>query len=109
MPIINSREFKKKHGVPISESLSLSQIAKLSGMPIAALREVYAKGEGAYSSNPQSVRMKGTFKKGVDAPMSQKLSMEQWALGRVYSFVMKRKNTFGGVDKHIAIKYGIIS
>lgn len=108
MPIINSREFKKKHGIPPDTSLSLSQIAKLSGMPIAALREVYAKGEGAYSSNPQSVRMKGTFKKGVDAPMSQKLSMEQWAFGRVFSFVMKRKNTFGGVDKHIAIKYGLV-
>jgi hypothetical protein len=31
--------------------------------------------------------MKGTFKKGVNAPMSQKLSKEQWAIARVYSFI----------------------
>lgn len=31
--------------------------------------------------------MLGTFVKGVNAPMSQKLSKEQWAMGRVYSFL----------------------
>jgi hypothetical protein len=31
--------------------------------------------------------MKGTFKKNVDAPMSQKLSKEQWAYARVYSYL----------------------
>jgi hypothetical protein len=31
--------------------------------------------------------MKGTFKKFVNAPMSQKLSKEQWAMARVYSFL----------------------
>lgn len=34
-------------------------------------------------------------------------SPEQWAMGRVYSFVMRRKTTFGGVDKSIAEKYNI--
>ena len=105
MPVINSNAFKKLHGIPVSQGLSLTEISKLSKIPIGALREVYAKGEGAYSSNPISVRMKGSFKKGVNAPMSQKLSMEQWALGRVYSFVMKRKTTFGGADKEIVAKY----
>ena len=108
MPIINSVAFKKLHGIPESQGLSLSEIAKLSGMPLSALKEVYSKGEGAYSSNLQSVRMKGSFKKGVNAPASQKLSMAQWALARVYSFVMKRKTTFGGVDKHIAVKYKLV-
>jgi hypothetical protein len=32
-------------------------------------------------------------------------SAEQWAMGRVYSFVMRRKTTFGGADKHIATAY----
>lgn len=107
MPIINSQAFKKRHGIPVDESLSLSQIAQLSGMPIAALREVEAKGRGAYGSNLQSVRTVGTFKKGEDRPRSQKLSIDQWSRGRIYSFVMKRKTTFGGVDKHIAVKYGL--
>jgi hypothetical protein len=32
--------------------------------------------------------MKGpSFKKGVNAPMSMKLSPQQWAMARVYSFL----------------------
>jgi hypothetical protein len=104
----NREKFYTRHGVSFTESLSLAQIAKLSNMPLAALKEVEAKGRGAYSSSPQSVRMKGTFKKGVDAPMSQKLSINQWALARVYAFVMKTPSTFGSVDKHIAEKYNLV-
>ena len=107
MPVINSREFKKKHGIPIDEELSLNQIARLSGMPLAALREVFERGKGAWSTNIQSVRTKGTFKKGEDLPRSQKLSADQWAYSRVYSFVQKKKTTFGGADKDIAVRYGL--
>ena len=92
MPVINSHVFKRQHGIPIDESLSLSKIAKLSGMPLKALNEVHSKGLGAYHSNPSSVK-----------PMVH--SAEQWAMGRVYSFVMRRKTTFGGADKHIATAY----
>jgi len=94
MPVINSHVFKRQHNIPIDESLSLGKIAKLSGMPLGALKEVHSKGLGAYHSNPQSVK-----------PMVH--SAEQWAMGRVYSFVMRRKTTFGGADKHIAVKYKI--
>jgi hypothetical protein len=93
-PATNSKAFKKKHGISPDESLSLSQIAKLSKMPLGALQEVFNKGVGAYRTNPSSVRP------SVSSP-------EQWAYGRVYSFVMKRKTTFGGSDKHIAEKYSI--
>jgi len=68
---------------------SLPELAKISGEPLATLQEVYNRGIGAYKTNPQSVRMKGSFKKGVNAPMSKKLSKEQWALARVYSYLMK--------------------
>ena len=94
MAIINSREFKKLHGVPVDEGLSLEQIARLSGMTVRALREVYNRGIGAYKTNPESVR-----------PQVQ--SKEQWAMARVYSFVMRRKATFGKADKDIAVKYGL--
>jgi hypothetical protein len=95
MPIINSKEFKKMHGINVKSPLGLKQIAKLSGMPVEALLEVFDKGVGAYHTNPRSVR-----------PMVK--SPEQWAYARVYSFVMKRKGTFYGVDSHIAKKYGLI-
>lgn len=94
MPIINSHAFKRKHGIAIDQSLSLSQIAKLSGMSVKALQEVYNRGIGAYKTNPTSVK-----------PMVQ--SKEQWALGRVYSFVMRRATTFGKADKDIAKKYNL--
>jgi hypothetical protein len=92
MPIINSNAFKKKHGISLDTGLSLSQIAKLSGFPKPALQEVYNRGIGAFKTNPESVR-----------PQVQ--SKEQWAMARVYSFVMKRASTFGGSDKDVATQY----
>lgn len=94
MPKINSIEFKKLHNIDPKQSLSLKEISKLSKMPVKALQEVFDKGVGAYHTNPSSVR-----------PMVK--SPEQWGLARVYSFVMKRKGTYGHVDKHIAEKYNI--
>lgn len=94
MPIINSNVFKKLHNIPIHQSLSLKEISKLSKMPVKALQEVFDKGVGAYHTHHQSVRP------SVHSP-------EQWGYGRVYSFVLKRKTTYGGVDKHIATKYKI--
>ena len=94
MSVPNSKLFKIKHGISPSEGLSLEDISRLSGMPKAALQEVYNKGVGAFKTNPGSVRP------SVSSP-------EQWAMGRVYSYVMKRKQTFGGADKHITEKYNI--
>lgn len=101
----NRERFLAKHDLPTDTTLSLPEIASYSGMPVAALRKVYQKGLGAYSTNPQSVRMKGTFKKGVNAPMSQKLSAPQWGMARVYAFVMKTDKVFRGADTHIAEEY----
>ena len=66
---------------------SLTELSKVSGVARSTLQEVYNRGIGAYNTNPISVRMLGTFKKGVAAPMGQKLSKEQWAFARVYSFL----------------------
>jgi hypothetical protein len=66
---------------------SLQDLADLSGYDIRILQEVYNRGIGAYKTNPSSVRMKGSYLKGINAPMSKKLSKEQWAIARVYSFL----------------------
>ncbi len=79
-------DFLKKWNVK-DKSYSLAQLAKISSVPIATLREVYNRGIGAYKTNPTSVRLKGSYVKGVNAPMSKKLSKEQWAMARVYSFL----------------------
>ena len=69
------------------EGYSIPELAKITGIPTKTLREVYNRGIGAYKTNPTSVRMKGSFKKNVEAPLSKKLSKEQWAMARVYSFI----------------------
>lgn len=76
----------KKLGLE-DDGYSLKELSEMSGVNESTLQEVYNRGIGAYETNPTSVRMKGTYKKGVDAPMSQKLSKEQWAMARVYSFL----------------------
>ena len=69
------------------EPHSLAELSKASDIPKSTLQKVFNRGVGAYKTNPTSVRMKGSFKKGVSAPMSQKLSKNQWAMARVYSFL----------------------
>ena len=77
----------RRLGMSTDRGYSLPVLSKASGVSLKTLQEVYNRGTGAYKSNPTSVRMKGTFKKGVSAPMSQKLSVQQWSMARVYSFL----------------------
>lgn len=69
------------------EGHSLEELSEVSHVPLPILQEVYNRGIGAYKTNPSSVRLKGSYVKGVDAPMDAKLSKEQWAMARVYSFL----------------------
>lgn len=85
--LTHREHFYKTHNLPLSEAYSLPQLSKIAGVPLRYLEESRDRGYGAYHNNPQSVRMKGTFKKNVNAPMSQKLSKEQWARARVFSFL----------------------
>jgi hypothetical protein len=83
--------FLKKHELP-DRGYSLDELARISNKPRRVLQEVYNRGIGAYTDPntgkvSASVRMEGSFKKGVNAPMSMKLSKEQWAFSRVYSFL----------------------
>lgn len=80
-------QFYKQYNVP-AKSYSLAELAKISSVPKDILQQVYNRGIGAYSTQGKSVRLKGSFVKNVDAPMSKKLSKEQWAMARVYSFLV---------------------
>lgn len=70
--------FNRKYGFPASASHSLEEIADLTGHPLDGLKTIQKKGEGAFFSNPQSVRP------SVSSPA-------QWGRGRVYSAVMGGK------------------
>ena len=104
----NRELFLKRHNLPKDTSLSLEEIASYSGMPLSALKKVYEKGLGAYHTNPESVRVQGTFKKDPNAPLSRKLSPQQWAMARVYAFVMKTKKVFYEADREIAEKHRLL-
>lgn len=87
----NKQEWNKRHAFKRDESHSLEEIARVSSIKQEILREVYNRGIGAHKTNPQSVRVKGTFKKDASVPISKKLSKEQWGMARVYSFVNKKE------------------
>lgn len=90
MVVTNKQEWNRRHGFAKDESHSKREIAKeTKGVSLKTVEEVYDRGIGAYKTNPTSVRVKGTFKKSGIAPMRQRLSKEQWAFARVYSFVNK--------------------
>jgi hypothetical protein len=84
------QRFLRKYDLE-DKGYSIPELSKISGYSVGTLQEVYNRGIGAYKTNPTSVRMKGTFIKGVNASMSRKLSKEQWAMARVYSFLDNSK------------------
>jgi hypothetical protein len=108
MVLTHRLQVLKKFGLPKDTSLSLEELSKLSKIPLEALQEVYNRGIGAYGPPNKpvaSVRLKGSFKKNVDAPASMKLSPQNWAFSRVYSFINKSPTTYGKADADIVRKY----
>lgn len=83
----NRLRYFKKMGLE-ERPYSLKELSSISRTPLSILQQVYNRGIGAYKTNPLSVRLKTPpFQKNVKAPMSAKLSKEQWAMARVYSFL----------------------
>tara|TARA_R100001369_G_scaffold83747_1_gene116228 strand:- start:153 stop:443 length:291 start_codon:yes stop_codon:yes gene_type:complete len=68
------QKFNKKHGQPLNTSNSITKIARLSNISYKNAKQIFEKGEGAYFSNPSSVR------KFVKSP-------QQWAYSRLYASV----------------------
>lgn len=72
------QKFNLKYKQPKDKSNTLKEISKLSGYQLKGLKIIQEKGEGAYYSNPKSVR-------------PQVKSATQWGIARVYSAVMGGK------------------
>jgi hypothetical protein len=93
----------KKLGLPKDESLSLIELSKYFKIPVEALQEVYNRGVGAWKTNPESVRLM-SGEKNYSRSRAGKMSKEQWAMARVYSFLNKGQ-TYKTTDSDIATKY----
>jgi hypothetical protein len=73
------QQFNSKYGFPADASHSVADISKLTGYKKSGLKTILEKGEGAFYSNPESVR-----------PFIK--SPEQWGYARLYSAVMGGKS-----------------
>jgi hypothetical protein len=105
----HKQRFFRKYGIPENSSLSIEQIAMLSGYPLVVLKEVYKRGIGASRTNLASVRLKKDFSKNPDTkkfPASARLPPERWGYARVYSFVDKGK-TWATADSDLVKKYNL--
>ena len=71
-------KFNKKYGFKKDASHSIAEISRLTGYKVSGLRTIKRKGEGAFYSNPQSVRKQVT-------------SASAWGTARIYSAVMGGK------------------
>ncbi len=71
-------KFNKKYGFKKDASHSIAEISRLTGYKVSGLRTIKKKGQGAFRSNPQSVR-------------PQVKSATQWGIARIYSAVMGGK------------------
>jgi len=89
MVLTYKQKFNKKYGFKKDEPHSLAEISRLTGYKLSGLKTIKKKGEGAFKSNPQSVR-------------PQVKSATQWGIARVYSAVMGGKAQ--KIDKKHLIK-----
>ncbi len=90
----NKMKFNKRYGQPLSKPNSKKDISKKTGISMSILDKVYDRGLGAHKSNPSSVRNV----KGVKGGGGPKMSANQWAMARVYSFAV------GGTTRRTADK-----
>jgi hypothetical protein len=88
-------KYNNKYGFPKNESHSIQDISKKTGIKKSILQDVFDRGVGAWKSNPTSVRSQSGAKKDGGFPVSQRMSKERWAFGRVYGFVMKNPKQVG--------------
>jgi len=84
-------DFNRKHKIkPLSKSHSLKEISDISGYELKGLKTIFKKGQGAFYSNPSSVR-------------KQVKSDEQWAYARVYAAINPKSKAYK-IDKVHLVK-----
>tara|TARA_Y100000401_G_scaffold117199_1_gene125085 strand:+ start:3322 stop:3600 length:279 start_codon:yes stop_codon:yes gene_type:complete len=85
------QKFNKKYGFKLNEPHSLKEISDITGYEYKGIKTIFEKGEGAYNTNPESVR------KNVKNP-------QQWAYARVYASVNPKSKSHKIDKKHLKKK-----
>ena len=100
--VTNKEKYNAKYNYPKGTSHSKRDISKETGIPIRILDKIYDRALGARRNNPESVRRATDGKKMGGKSLKGKMSGPQWAMARIYSFVMKQPGTWGKSDKDLA-------
>jgi len=101
MAIRHKKEIYKRYNLDKNKTYTIKELSNISGVSVADLQEVEKRGAGAWVTSIDSVRMKGTYKKNVKAPRSQKLSQSQWARARLFAFINKLDRIKEGKQKYM--------
>ena len=91
MTLTYKQKFNKKHNQPLNKSNTLQDISKKSGYKLKGLKTIQEKGEGAYYSNPSSVRPHIT-------------SATEWGIARVYAAIDKKSKAHKIDKSHLEKK-----
>ncbi len=94
MVTTNKMKYNKRYGQPLDKPNSKASISKKTGISMSILDSVYDRGLAAHRGNPSSVRNV----RGVKGGGGKKMSPQQWAQARIYSFVV------GGTTRRTADK-----
>ena len=86
MVYTNKQKFNRKYGQKLNQPNSKKDISKLTGVSMKILDDVYDRALAARINNPESVRSLSGKKVGGKS-LKGKMSAEQWAMGRVNSFI----------------------
>ncbi len=100
MVLTNKQKFNMKYKQDKNKANSKADITRLTGIPKRILDEVYDRGLAAHKNNRASVRNV----KGVKGGAGKKMSAQQWAMSRLYSFLVKASGTWKKADADIADK-----
>ena len=101
MVMTNKNKFNKKYKQKRDQPNSKADMVRLTGIPKRLLDKVYYRALAAHKNNPQSVRsVRG--KKIGGSSLKGKMSAQQWAQSRLYSFLVKAPGTWQKADKDIA-------
>lgn len=86
----NKNKFNKRYGFKADAPHSKAEISRLTGISMSILNKVYDRGLAAHRGNPQSVRSLSGKKVGGTS-LKGKMSAQQWAMARIYSFAVGGK------------------
>ena len=97
------QKFNKKYGFSLNEPHNLNEISKITKVKKSILQQVFNRGVGAWNTSISSVRLKSGKKDYSITDRTKKMSKEQWAYARIYSFVMGG-TTSKTADKDLYVK-----